>query len=159
MNKTCQFKLLVVICSFVFPLSAHADNLGRIFTSVEERQELEKIRHFKEEAPKKFEAIEVKKIIEPVAVKKEIIIRDPISLKGIVHRSNGKSTAWVNDSNTFSGDYDSQSIQVPDRNIEADQVTIIMPDDSSEVELRVGEVFIPEPIEKDIVEIIDAQDD
>jgi len=155
MKKTSQFKLLIIICSSFVSLSVHADNLGRIFTTAEERQELEKIRQFKETA-KKIEVVEVIQTIEPDEVKKEIIIREPISLKGIVHRSDGKSTAWVNDSNTFDGGYDSQSIQVPDRNIKADQVTVIMPEDNSHVELRVGEVFIPEPIEKDIV---DAQDD
>ncbi len=158
MNKTNQFKLLIIICSSFFTLSVHADNLGRIFTTAEERLELEKIRHLKESV-KKYEVVEVKKPIEPVVVNKEIIIRDPITLKGIVHRSGGKNTAWVNDSNTFQGDFDSKSIQVPDNKIKSDQVTVIMPEDNSHVELRVGEVFIPEPIEKDIVETVDTEDD
>lgn len=135
--------------SVVFVSSSYADNLGRIFTTAEQRQKLEKIRHTKE-TPKKIVVEEAKKIEEPV-VKKEIVNRDTITLKGLVHRNDGKSTAWINDTNTFEGDLDSQFIQVPDKNIKADNVTIIMPDDSTNVELRVGEAFIPEPIERDVV--------
>jgi hypothetical protein len=150
-----QYKifLFIIIFSFFISERASADNFGRIFTSAEERIELEKIRHAKlKPKPKKDEITEVKKILDPVEPQKEIVIRDAITLKGLVHRSDGKSTAWINESNTFEGDLDSQFIQVPDNKINPDQVTIIMPDDSTQVELRVGEAFTPEPIEREIVD-------
>lgn len=86
-------------------------------------------------------------------------MRDAITLKGLVHRSDGKNTAWINDSNTFEGDLESQYIQVPDNKIKPDQVTIIMPDDSTNIELKVGEAFTPEPIERDLVKTVDTEDD
>jgi len=156
MKISYRCKLLLIICSYIFMYPVYADNLGRLFTSADERQKLEKIRQIKEE-PIKIE--EVKKIEEPAVVKKETVIRDSITLRGLVHRSDGKSTAWVNDTNTFDGDLDSELIQVPGNEIKSDQVTIIMPDDSTQVELRVGNVFTPEPIEKDIVDIVDPEND
>ena len=153
MNIFFQSKHIIFIFLCLIASSVFADNLGRIFTTAEDRQKLEKIRHTKVEVKKEEIEIEVAPI-EPIIVKKEIIMREPITLRGLVHRSDGKSTAWVNDSNTFEGDYDSQVIQVPGDKIDVDQVTIIMPDDSSEVELRVGDVFTPEPIEKDVAETV-----
>jgi hypothetical protein len=137
--------------------SVYADSLGRIFTTADERQVLEKIRQTKEE-PTKVETVKIEEFLEP-EVEKEIIIRDAITLKGLVHRSDGKNTAWVNDSNTFEGDLESQFIQVPDNEIKSDQVTIIMSDNSTHLELRVGEVFNPEPLEKEIVETVKTEDD
>ena len=135
----------------IFINSASADNLGRIFTTAKERQKLERIRHLKVE-PKKVEVVVVEEKQEPeFIVEKETIIRESITLKGLVHRSGGKNTAWVNESNTLEGDLDSSFIEVPDNKIQSDQVTIIMVDDSSEVDLRVGDVHTPEPIEKESV--------
>jgi hypothetical protein len=150
MNKFYQYKLLLILLGFILANPVYADNLGRIFTTSDERQKLEKIRNAIQK-PKKVETVKVEEIIEPVETKKEVIIRDAITLKGLVHRSDGKSTAWVNESNTFEGDLDSQFIQVPDNKIKSDQVTIIMPDDSTEIELKVGEGFSPKPIQRDIV--------
>lgn len=149
MKKLFINKLLVMIASLIFINTCYADNLGRLFTTAKERQKLEKIR-LKKTPIKKVVIEEVKQIDEPV-VEKEIVNRDAILLKGLVHRSGGKSTAWINETNTLEGDLDSQFIQVPDKNIKADNVTIVMPDDNTNVELRVGEVFIPEPIERDVV--------
>lgn len=148
MRTTNQCKLLLIISGLILINPVYADNLGRIFTSADERKALEKIRHTKQ---KEIEVVEVEKIIESVVVEKEIIIRDAIILKGLVHRSDGKNTAWINDSNTFEGDLELQFIQVPDNKIKPDQVTVIMLDDSTNAQLRVGEVFIPEPIERDVV--------
>lgn len=158
MRISYQYKLLLVLGSLILIHPVYADNLGRVFTSADERKELEKIRRTIEKA-KKPEVLEVEELIEPFVVEKEIVIRDAIILRGLVYRSDGKNTAWINDSNTFEGDLESQFIQVPDNKIKADQVTIIMPDDSTNVVLKVGEAFTPEPIERDIVETVDTEDD
>lgn len=153
MNISYPRKLLFIICGYIFMHTTYADNLGRVFTSTGERQKLEKIRQIKEE-PKQNVIEEIKRSEESVLLKKETVIRDSITLKGLVHRGDGKSTAWINDSNTFEGDLDSQFIQVPDNKIKSDQVTIIMPDDSTHIELRVGEAFTPEPIERDVIDTV-----
>lgn len=143
-------KLILITMSMAFTYPAFADNLGRIFTTPKERQKLERIRQKKIE-PKKVEVVEVEKTEPEFILEKETIIRKSITLKGLVHRSDGKNTAWVNESNTLEGDLDSSYIEVPDNKIQSDQVTIIMVDDSSEVDLRVGDMHTPEPIEKETV--------
>jgi len=111
--------ILLMLINFILTNPVYADNLGRIYTSADERKALEKIRYTKEK-PKKIEvAAEIEEIMEPLKVEKEIIMRDAIILKGLVHRSDGKSTAWINDSNTFEGDLESQFIQVPDNKIKS----------------------------------------
>lgn len=134
----------------------YADNLGTLFTSAKERQKLEKIRNRKE--PQKVEVVkkEAGIEIEELVVKKEVIIREPISIKGIVHRSNGKSTAWVNEGNTFEGSLDSELIQVPTNEIKTDQVTVKLTDDETEYQLKVGETYTPEPIEKEVFESVSS---
>jgi hypothetical protein len=144
----CHLIILAVSCFNI----AYADNLGRLFTTAEERQKLEKIRQ-RVEPEDNFETVKVEKVVEPVMPEKEVVQREEIYLKGLVHRSDGKSTAWINDSNTFDGDLESQFIQVSDEQIKSDQVTIIMPDDSTHVELKVGEAFTPEPIVRGTLDI------
>jgi len=151
-----RFLILLLTINFTVINPVYADNLGRIFTSANERSELEKIRYAK--PAKKKDMVKVEEIIEPVIIEKEVIIRDAITLKGLVHRSDGKSTAWINESNSYEGDLESQFIQVPDSKIKQDQVTIVMPDDSTNIELKVGEVFIPEPIERDVVDAVKLED-
>ena len=142
--------LLLLICSSLLITQVYADHLGRLYTTQDERKQLDKIRNAKPK-PEKVKLVEIEEIIEPVVVEKELIVRDVITLKGIVHRSDGKNTAWINDSNTFEGNLESQYIQVPDNKIKSNQATIIMPDDSTKIDLKVGEVFIPDPLERDVV--------
>ncbi len=158
MKLPCQYIMfLLIIFSFILINPVYADSLGRLYTSPSDRKELEKIRNAKPK-PKEIKLVEVEKIIEPVVEEKEIVIRNAITLKGIVHRGNGNNTAWINDSNTFEGNLESQFIQVPNSKIKPDKATIIMPDDSTNVELKVGEVFVPDPIERDVVETVNLED-
>lgn len=153
--------LLFITIGTVGPvLPVFADNLGTLFTTSEDRQKLETIRNRKDVKKEKILIVEEKKqsIAKP-EVKKEIVLRDPIALKGIVHRSSGKSTAWVNEGNTFEGNLDSGLIDIPSENIKPDQITIIMSDDNSEFNLKVGEVYTPAPIEKEYIESEDSLQD
>ena len=143
-----SFTLIFIISVLSVPV--YADSFGRLFTTPGERKELERIRIIKEKKPRQVEAIQLEEFVEPV--KKEIVVRDAIRLKGIVHRSDGKNSAWINEANTFEGNLESQFIQVPNNNITNDQATVIMPDDSTSVDLKVGEVFVPPPLERDMVE-------
>lgn len=152
MKFTCLKVLIVSLASFVLVNIGYADSLGTLFTSSKDRQKLEKIRNRNE--VRKINVVKIEKKEEPIepVIIKEVIIRDPVALKGIVHRSNGKSTAWVNEGNTFEGNLDSEFIEVPSGEIKSDQVTVIMSDDNSAFKLKVGEVYTPDPIEKEFFE-------
>jgi hypothetical protein len=147
-----MFLIKSIFFLFVFTFSslAFADNLGRLFTSVSDRQKLERVK-LKKDEPKKVVAEEVIIPEEAIQIETEIIKRNEVALKGIVHRSDGKNTAWINESNTFEGDLDSQYIQIPNDKIDPEKVTVIMPDDSTHFDLKVGESFVPEPIEREVV--------
>ncbi len=147
-----MFLIKSIFFLFVFTFSslAFADNLGRLFTSVSDRQKLERVK-LKKDEPKKVVAEEVIIPEEAIQIETEIIKRNEVALKGIVHRSDGKNTAWINESNTFEGDLDSQYIQIPNDKIETEKVTVIMPDDSTHFDLKVVESFVPEPIEREVV--------
>ena len=107
MNKKRSYLFLsLLLCSLFISSFARADGLGRVFTSPDDRKKLDIIRQT-EIRPEKVEVAELDEIVEPEEVKKEIIIRDDITLRGIVYRSDGKKSEWINDSNTFEGDFES----------------------------------------------------
>ncbi len=143
MKLFISFKLfMLIIISFLMTHSASADGLGRLFTSPTERMALNKARNAKPKT-EKVEIVEVETIIEPI-VEEEIIIRDAIVLKGIVHRSDGKNAAWINDSNTYEGDLESLYIQIKTEEIESDQVQLTMPDNETKIKIKVGDYYDPQ---------------
>lgn len=121
----------------------YADELGRLFTSATERMALNKIRN---EEPKSenvvVEAMEVENIIEPI--EEELVVQDAIVLKGLVHRSDGKNAAWINDSNTYEGSLESLNIQIKTEEIEPEQVQLTMPDNETKIKIKVGDYYDPQ---------------
>ena len=145
MNALIKIAICFILLYEINPVYA-ADNLGRLFTSKEERKELNYIRKIapleeKKQKKEQEEVVKVEQILEPV--KQEVLIKDAIRLKGIVYRNDGKNTAWINDSNTFEGDLESQFIKVEKDNIRKDNVRIIMPDNATTVDLKVGDSYEP----------------
>jgi hypothetical protein len=147
MKRRYKIKILLsLIISFsLINTSYAADDLGRLFTTQGERNKLERIRHAKPK-PEEIKVVEaeIEEIIEPVETEKEIIIRDAIILKGLVHRSDGKNAAWINDSNTFEGNLESQYIQIKTEEIESDQVQLTMPDNKTKIKIKVGDYYDPQ---------------
>jgi hypothetical protein len=89
----------------------------------------------------KFEIEEqVIDIEEDVEVVEEIPV-NALTVRGLVYRSDGKSTAWINDSNTFEGSVSSQYISVGD--IDPGRVQIKVPSANTIVNLNVGQTFDP----------------
>ena len=143
--KGYSFFVLIAMSYFITP-SVYADELGRLFTSSNERMALNKVRN-RIPKPEKVEVVEVETIIEPIIeekVEEEIIIHDAIVLKGIVHRSDGKNAAWINDSNTYEGDLESLYIQIKTEEIESDQVQVTMPDNETKIKIKVGDYYDPQ---------------
>ena len=139
-NYFIKFQIIVLTTVFIRPVIA--DELGRLFTTPEERIQIQKLRNKKPE-PKVVETEKIEEILATETKEPEVIKRDSIIVKGLVHRDDGKNTAWINESNTFEGDLESQYIDVKTNNIGKDNVKIIMPDDSTIVELKVGESYEP----------------
>lgn len=142
LNNKQSFCLLIVLGITNISI-VKADNLGRLYTTPEQRQLLEKERNYKPE-PEKVRVVEEPEVVEvavPVVEEKEL--GSAITVKGLVQRSDGKNTAWLNESNTFEGDLESQYIKVDDNEITQEHVEITMPDNKTKIKLKVGDNYDP----------------
>jgi len=115
--------------------------LGRLFLSPKERVMLEKRRNaLPEEAPLV--------IAPPVRVETRREAAPPpdvpsIKLDGVVVRSRGSGTAWVNRVNSDTGDLSSQYITVDPKQITGKQVRIKTPGHLPDVDLKPGQTYQP----------------
>ena len=135
--------LLLVGFGFIKPV--YADNLGRLFTTPAERIALEKARNAKPKPEKRplVDMIDVNDMVESETAKKEPVLVNAITVKGIVQRSDGKNSAWLNDSNTYEGDLESQYLNINNNEITEDHVQITMPDQKTKIKLKVGDNYNP----------------
>ncbi len=144
MKHICSTSAVVILSLFMTSNSVSADTLGTLFTSEEERARLEYVRKQKPVVEKFITgAEEIDEVFDEVPVNEEIDVRDTLNLKGFVKRSDGKNSAWINDGNTYEGDLDTLYIKVNSDDINDDNVTINMPDNKTQVRLKVGEAYDP----------------
>ena len=122
-----------------------ADDLGRLFTTPEERIALEKLRH---QRPKEIKPPEIT-IAPPVAEDEAKPDIGGITVNGLVYRENGKSTAWVNNGNTYEGNLENQYLQIEAGNIKPDGVIIEIPLNDAQVQLKAGATYTLQPEEAD----------
>ena len=145
--------ILIVLLSLLAETSiAESQSFGRFFTTANQRTHLDELR--KAEPGQGVKIEEQILIIEEDIEEVEEVPADTLTVRGLVYRSDGKSTAWINDSNTFEGDVSSQYIDIG--NIETDIVEIKIPVANTAVKLNVGQTF--DPISKDVRDITQVQD-
>lgn len=132
--------ILLIFCISIQNTMA-AERLGRLFTTPQERSTLEKLRHQKPVENIQPEVVFKKEPKEEEVQQPEI---GGITVNGLVYRENGKSTAWVNNSNTYEGNLENQYIQIDTKNIDPDNVVIEIPSTDKEVKLKTGETYDPE---------------
>ena len=128
--------LLLVTMAGLSGAAFAADDLGRLFTTPAERAQLDEARRA---AP-----LEPLPVIAPQTRGAEPVeIEGALTLRGVVKRGAGRSTAWVNDSNTYEGDLDSPYRTVDKSGIAADQVSLKLPDGRASVKVKVGQTYEP----------------
>lgn len=132
---TCLFMISLVVS----PASEAVDKFGRFFTSPAQRQRLDELR--KVEPEQRIQVEEEVLLVEESDEPEEVVEVDTLTVRGLVYRGKGKSTAWINESNTFEGGLSSQYINVGD--IDSNKVEIKIPSAEKEVKLNVGESFDP----------------
>lgn len=135
------FKILILI--FVVSLSETVlaqDDFGRFYTTPRQRADLEEMR---QNRPSGDIIIEVAPETIPDEVANDEVenLVDTISLNGLVYRSDGKNTAWINRSSTSFGSIVNQYTRVQERDVDADRVRITLPDDTSTIRLKVGQQY------------------
>ncbi len=140
----------VIVAGALNPTAA-AEQLGRFFLTPEQRVELERLRHAPPEPvvppapPPVVEADLPPPVTElsreemlPPAPPPEV---PPITVNGVVIRSGGQSTAWVNGRNTLEGDFSGDNIRV-DRP-RGESVHIVTPEHLPDVTLKPGQTYDP----------------
>lgn len=135
-GRTVLYSLLL----WVMP--AQGAELGRLFTTPQERAMLEKSRHRPTpQVEKQLKRIE-KKPRGGSAVE-EIKAPPRITINGVVSRTDGTSTVWVNGMNSLEDDLDAQHIYVDRTSTRGEKVTIRLPNSPLELRLKPGETYEP----------------
>jgi len=145
MNKIyVNYHLYLWLVSLLLPnffiiQNVHADELGRLFTTKAERKMLDELRYAQ---PKETEPIEI--VIEDIIEdepEEYVPVLGEVTVNGLVYRKGGKSTAWINNANTFEGNLSNQYIQINADDIEPDSVQIQMSESVTDITLKVGETY------------------
>lgn len=132
--------------------AAAAEQLGRFFLTPEQRVELERLRHappapvvppappppvVEADLPPPVTELSREEMLPPAPPPTV----PPITVNGVVIRSNGESTAWVNGQSTLEGDFSRENIHV-DRP-RGKSVRIVTPEHLPDVTLRPGQTYDP----------------
>ena len=114
-----------------------ADDLGRLFTTPEERQMLEALRNQPPlpEAPPEP--------LEPEALAPEPPPVQSVRVDGFVSRSRGNNTVWINGTNSLTGDLGSHQVDVNVRGIRGQTVPVRVQNSPVGVGLKPGQTFDP----------------
>jgi hypothetical protein len=129
------------------------DPLGRLFTTPQQRQRLEELRRAEMENPEISLGPSALPEDAPAEVRDAPL--NPITVKGLVTRSGGRSMAFINESNTYEGDLASEYIRVRSADIEGGEIRILTPYGLDPVVLRVGQTL--EPSTGKIIDITDEE--
>jgi hypothetical protein len=130
-----------------------AEELGRLFLSSKQRAKLEMLRNAEPEPPPVVEQLPepedlatnpADRILPEIDLPEEPQLTESLMLKGIVKRKDGRSTAWVNDSNTYEAGPDLDQIELHDSDISESGVKVTLPDKVTNVTLKVGQTYEPD---------------
>ena len=132
-----------------FPLISSAEELGRFFLSSKERQQLNYLREkapaevvkVEKEEPVESEEILEETVEEELEFEQEPLVKEPIELKGVVYRGKSGNTAWLNEKNTYEGGLAAINVTVNEETIGRDEVRMKLPDNVTEITLKVGETW------------------
>ena len=128
-----------------------ADDLGRLFTTPEERQMLEALRN----QPRRAEA--PPEPLEPEAPAPKPPPLQSVRVDGFVSRSRGNNTVWINGTNSLTGDLRSHQVDVNVRGIRGQTVPVRVQNSPVGVGLKPGQSF--DPSDSRVVDLYQETDD
>ena len=145
MNKRKIISSIFLSCGLVISgnifVYAASDGFGRLFTTPEERRNLQVLRYSEPEIEEVIEFIvEIDEVAEEKTEPRDI---EGITLNGIVYRKGGKSTAWLNGSNSYEGSLTSEYFRINAGDINSRKVSVTVPEASLEFDLKVGQTYEP----------------
>lgn len=151
----CYISLLVIMSS-MHAVQAAPDDFGRLFTTPDERSALQELRNAEpiNEEPVKIIIPEVDDLAEKKPVPRNL---EGITLNGLVVRKDGKSTVWLNGSNSYEGSLASEYFHIDTDDINNKKVLVKVPDVDLEIDLKVGQTYEPE--DESLLDIVDDGDE
>jgi len=75
------------------------------------------------------------------------------TLNGLVYRKGGKSTVWLNGTNSYEGNLASEYFRINAGDINSEKVSVTVPDVGLEFDLKVGQTY--EPNDGTLLDIVD----
>ena len=134
-------KLIAIILVFFSQLATAAEPIGRLFTSPNERSNLDYLRQTKKNEPLKVDApVQEVEIAPPVIVQ----LPDAVSLQGYVKRFDGKpSTVWVNNQ-AMTENSRNKDVAVGKLATGSNRVPIKLSANGKRLNLKAGQVYDPE---------------
>jgi hypothetical protein len=117
-----------------FAAVVEAQELGRLFTTPEERDMLEALRR----QPPKPQA-EATPVVPPVV--KPTPVPPNVTMNGLVRRSRGRGMAWVNGVTSLEGDLDAQGIAVDVGALRGTTLPVRIGNAPSAVGLKPGQTY------------------
>jgi hypothetical protein len=135
---------------------AEPDGFGRLFTTPEERRNLQELRFSEPEVEEVIE-ISLEEIDQVVEEKAEPRNIEGITLNGLVYRKGSKSTVWLNGSNSYEGSLSSEYFRINTSDINSKKISVTVPEVNLEFDLKVGQTY--EPNDESLLDIVGNGDE
>lgn len=129
--------LAALLCGSATALAQN--EFGRFYTTPGQRGHLDELRDRRPQDQIDID-ISQEEVIE-TAPEEVLIIIDSITVNGLVHRSDGKNTAWINRGSTNQGNIETQYTRVGEKDVRRDNVRVTLPDKQTSIELKVGQEY------------------
>ena len=139
-------KLIAIILVFfsqllLTQLASAAEPIGRLFTSPNERSNLDYLRQTKKNEPLKVDAPVQAAEIAPPAI---VVLPDAVNLQGYVKRNDGKpSTVWVNNQ-AMTENSRNKDVAIGKLSEGSNRVPIKLSANGKRLNLKAGQVYDPE---------------
>lgn len=133
--------LLVLSAQLVFAgVGLAAEPLGRLFSTPEERNNLDYLRESKKNLPIETETVVEQSVIE----RRPVTLPDAINLQGYVKRNDGKDgTIWIN-GEAIQENSGNKDVRVGKLPTNSNRIPIRIPANGKQLSLRAGQVYDPE---------------
>ncbi len=136
--------LLLLVVSAAVNNVVLAEDIGRLFLTPDQRARLQQLRHATPAADAVLEVIEdtppAPVADDAMAVGEAV---QSLTINGIVTRSDGTATVWVNGVNTYDGDLDALAARVDTDTAARGRVNVQWPGSDRVVPLKPGQSYYP----------------
>jgi len=148
---------ILLLCGLVTSSNVYvyaaSDGFGRLFTTPEERRTLQVLRYSKPQV----------KVEEPVEIIVEVPVEEierpdieGITLNGLVYRKGGKSTVWINKTNSYEGSLSSEYFRIKAGDINSEKVSVTVPEVDLKFDLKVGQTY--EPNDESLFDLVEEDE-